>query len=72
MSDDVPAVPALQIRHAEAKDWCVAAKWPDGHVEDIVSFDTEAKANEWIATDFQAWLEARRNGGSPPYRSPTD
>jgi hypothetical protein len=55
-------IPMLQLRHAEGEGWCVAARWPDGHVEDIPGFKSEFEANEWIAKDFQTWLETRRNG----------
>jgi hypothetical protein len=34
-------------------------------VEDIGAFKTELEANEWIAKDFQTWLETRRNGEQP-------
>jgi hypothetical protein len=64
---DTPSpIPALQIRHTEGSDWCVAAKWADGHVEDIATFGSERDANEWIVKDFQAWLDARKNGGAAP------
>jgi hypothetical protein len=56
------ATPTPQIRHAEGEGWRVAARWADGHVEDIGAFKTEVEANEWIAKDFQTWLETRRNG----------
>jgi hypothetical protein len=55
----------LQVRHAEGEGWRVAARWPDGHVEDIGAFKTEVEANAWIAKDFQTWLETRRNGEQP-------
>jgi hypothetical protein len=53
------SVPSLQIRHGDGDQWWVAAIWPDGQVEDIASFDSELEANEWIAKDFQRWLEQR-------------
>jgi hypothetical protein len=37
----------------------VAATWPDGRVEHIASFKSEQDANEWIAKEFQLWLERR-------------
>ena len=43
----------------DGDQWWVAAIWPDGQVEDIASFDSEVEANEWIAKDFQRWLEQR-------------
>ena len=64
MSEVVSAVPALQIRHADGAEWRVAAKWPDGHVEDIAAFGSEQDANEWIVKDFPAWLDARMNGNA--------
>ena len=62
------AIPALQIRHGDGDEWRVAATWPDGQVEDIASFKTEAGANEWIAKEFQHWLEKRntQTEGLPP------
>jgi hypothetical protein len=54
------AIPALQIKHIEDADPCVAAKWPGGHVEDIAAFDTELKANEWIVTRLGGLVE--KNG----------
>jgi hypothetical protein len=59
------AIPTPQVRHAEGEGWGVAARWPDGHVEDIGAFKTELEANEWIAKHFQTWLETRRNGEQP-------
>jgi hypothetical protein len=55
------ASPALQIRHPEGKNWCVAAGWADGRIEDIASFKSEADANAWITSHFQAWLESRQS-----------
>jgi hypothetical protein len=53
-------IPALQITHTVDDVWHVAAKWSDGHVENITAFESEVEANEWIANDFQEWLERRR------------
>jgi hypothetical protein len=55
-------IPTPQVRHAEGEGWRVAARWSDRHVEDIAGFKTELEANEWIAEDFQTWLETRKNG----------
>jgi hypothetical protein len=55
-------IPALQVRHSEGEGWSVAARWPDGHIEHIAIFKSEFEANEWIANDFQTWLETRKNG----------
>jgi hypothetical protein len=54
------AIPIMQIRHTENGEWFVAAKWPDGRVEDIRGFASESEANEWIANELQAWLDARK------------
>ena len=54
-------IPVMQIRHTDTGGWFVAAKWPDGKVEDIKGFATESAANEWIAKELQAWLD-QRNG----------
>jgi hypothetical protein len=59
------AIPALQIRHGDGDEWRVAVTWPDGQVEDVASFKTEADANEWIAKEFQGWLE-KRNAQTGP------
>jgi hypothetical protein len=53
----------MQIRHAETGEWLVAAKWPDGTVEDIRDFGSETEANAWIADELQAWLDARKAAG---------
>ncbi len=53
-------VPVMQIRRTETGEWLVAAKWPDGTVEDIRGFSTETDANEWIANELQAWLDSRK------------
>jgi hypothetical protein len=45
--------PVLQIRHRNGGSWLVAATWPDGTSEEILGF----KTNEWIAKEFQAWLD---------------
>lgn len=54
------AIPIMQIRHTENDEWFVAAKWPDGRVEDIRDFRTESEANEWVANELQAWLDRRK------------
>jgi hypothetical protein len=51
--------PVLQIRHRDGDDWFVAATWPNGLFEEIRGFKSESEANEWIAKEFQAWLEER-------------
>ena len=52
--------PMLHIRRSDAGDAiCVAAKWPDGRIEDICGFASETDANDWIANKFQDWVEAR-------------
>jgi hypothetical protein len=53
-------MPVLQIRHRDGENWFVAATWPDGRFEEIQGFKTESEANEWIAKEFQAWLDKRR------------
>jgi hypothetical protein len=58
--DAIMSVPVLQIRHTENDEWFVAAKWPDGRVEDIRGFNTESEANEWVANELQSWLDQRR------------
>jgi hypothetical protein len=63
-------IPTLQVRHAEGEGWRVAARWPDGHVEDIADFKSELEANGWIAKDFQTWLETRKTAIKPNYRRP--
>jgi hypothetical protein len=63
MTAEAPSgIPALQIRCAEDGGWWLAAKWTDGQVEDIAHFDSEQQANDWIAADFQAWLDNRKKG----------
>lgn len=52
--------PVMQIRHDPSDRWWVAAKWPDGQIEDISDFRSESEANEWIANELDAWLEERR------------
>ena len=49
-------MPVLQIRH-DQQGWGVAATWSDGHSETIGGFKNENEANEWIAKEFQAWLD---------------
>jgi hypothetical protein len=62
--------PTAQIRHSEAEGWRVAARWPDGHVEDIAGFKSELEANDWIADHFQEWLEMRKNNDQHSARQP--
>jgi hypothetical protein len=62
--------PTAQIRHSEAEGWRVAARWPDGHVEDIAGFKSELEANDWIADHFQEWLEIRKNNDQHSARQP--
>jgi hypothetical protein len=52
-------IPVLQIRQREANDWFVAATWPDGTSEEIEGFKTESEAHEWVAKEFQSWLDGR-------------
>jgi hypothetical protein len=53
--------PVLQIRHRDGEDWFVAATWPDGTFEEILGSKTESDANEWIAKEFQAWIDEREH-----------
>jgi hypothetical protein len=57
-------MPVLQIRHADGKDWKVAATWPDGRFEELKGFKTESEANEWITHSLQAWLDEMDRGAS--------
>ena len=36
--------------------WRVRVTWPDGEVEYIPGFQTEAEAKEWIETKSRQWL----------------
>ena len=57
-----PQIPALQITHTVDDVWRVAAKWSDSHLQIIDDFESETEANEWIATEFQDWLDRRTKG----------
>jgi hypothetical protein len=57
-----PQIPALQITRTVDDVWRVAAKWSDSHVQVIADFESETEANEWIATEFQDWLDHRTKG----------
>ena len=57
--------PVLQIRRRNDDDWFVAATWPDGQFEEIKGFKSEAAANEWVAKEFQAWLDGRSKAEKP-------
>jgi hypothetical protein len=37
-------------------DWYVQVTWPDGEVERVSGFRTEAEAKEWIDTRYRKWL----------------
>jgi hypothetical protein len=50
----------MQIRHDTNDTWWVAAKWPDGSIEDIKGFTSETDANKWITHELERWLEQRR------------
>ena len=50
-------IPVLQIQRGEGGDWSVAATWPNGCFEEIGGFKNESDANEWVAKEFQAWLD---------------
>jgi hypothetical protein len=52
-------IPVMQIRCTENGEWFVAAKWPDGQIEDIKGFLTESDANAWIADELQSWLDQK-------------
>ena len=52
--------PVRQIRLRDGNNWLVAATWPSGEFEEIRNFKSESDANEWIAKEFQAWLDERR------------
>ena len=53
-------VPIMQVRHDSKDVWWVAAKWPDGAIEDIQGFKSENEANEWIANELETWLAGRK------------
>jgi hypothetical protein len=66
VTNKTPAqIPALQITHTVDDLWRVAAKWSDGQVENIADFESEVDANDWIANEFQDWLEKRRKASQP-------
>ena len=53
-------VPIMQVRHDSNDQWWVAAKWPDGAIEDIRGFKSENEANEWISNELETWLAGRK------------
>jgi hypothetical protein len=54
-------MPVLQIRNVNGGSWSVHAEFPNGTFEDISGFKTENEANEWIAKDFQRWLDEHKD-----------
>jgi hypothetical protein len=53
-------VPNLQVCHSatsHGENWTVRATWDDGTFEEVTGFQNEVEANDWIANEFQIWLE---------------
>ncbi len=63
-------MPVLQVRHDPQDRWWVAARWPNGEVENIRGFVSENDANAWIATEVDAWLENRRKAPAADLAAP--
>jgi hypothetical protein len=40
-------------------DWFVDADWPDGTIERVAIYKTEAEALDWLRTQSHKWLEGR-------------
>jgi len=43
--------------------WYIELTWPDGRIENIDSFQSEAEIKDWISCKSGAWLKARTTGG---------
>lgn len=41
----------------------VQVTWPDGHVEQVSGFATEAEAERWVAVDAAAWAAKHPRAG---------
>jgi hypothetical protein len=39
--------------------------WPDGDVQQVDDFDSEADAKLWIKNDFEAWLKKHPKNKRP-------
>jgi hypothetical protein len=48
---------------SDGSAWYIELSWPDGRVEHIDSFQSEAEINDWIARKSGAWLKARTASG---------
>ena len=43
------------------RDWAVQAEWPDGTIEQVLTFKSHSAARSWIANQAQAWLRDRQS-----------
>lgn len=61
MSGLKPVMKPRSLKDGSA--WFIELTWPDGRVEHIDSFQSEAEISDWIAHKSGAWLKARTTGG---------
>jgi hypothetical protein len=56
-----PVMSARCLKDGSA--WYIELTWPDGRVEQVDSFQSEAEIDEWISRKSGAWLKARAASG---------
>jgi hypothetical protein len=54
-----PIFKPRELKKLEASEWAVEAEWPDGTLERIGSFKSDADASDWITNKSKGWLEKR-------------
>jgi hypothetical protein len=61
MSGFTPVMRSCSLKDGSA--WYIELTWPDGRVEHIDSFQSEAEINDWISRKSSAWIKARTATG---------
>ena len=51
--------PLFHISLGDGDQWLVEVEWPDGTLDEIRRFKHHASAAEWVATQSDAWLQAK-------------
>jgi hypothetical protein len=43
----------------DGSGWCVEFTWPDGRIEKIGTFGSEASAQDWVEHEFEKYFQEK-------------
>jgi hypothetical protein len=52
--------PLFHVTLSDRDEWVIEAEWPDSTLERVSTFRDHSAAADWIASQSEAWLAARR------------